>query len=174
MRPRLFRKGRSRGQALVEFALVAPLFFIMLFAIIEGARFVFYNEMLNSATREGARYAIVHGSQAIDGCPSGPMPGGAPNPCDPDGDNVIEAVEKAAIGLVGSGFLFVDAPVWCATPEVPPTGTECPGAVPPDRNTGDNARGKYVTVFVDYTYAPLLPLLPEITISARSTLVVNN
>jgi hypothetical protein len=158
---------------MVEFALVAPMFLILLFAIIEGARFVFYNEMLNNAAREGTRYAIVHGSQAIDGCPSGPMPGGAPS-CDLDGDNVIAAVRDGATGLVESGDLFVDLPVWCATPDVPPDGTACPGAVAPDRNTGDNARGRYVSVFVDYTYAPLLPLLPEITISARSTLVINN
>jgi hypothetical protein len=164
---------KSRAQALVEFALVAPMFLILLFAIIEGARFVFYNEMLNSATREGARYAIVHGSQAIDGCPSGPMPAGAPS-CDLDGDNVINAVRNSAASLIESGDLYINLPLWCATPAVPPDGTACPGAVLPNRNTGDNDRGKYVSVFVDYTYSPILPLLPSITISARSTLVINN
>ena len=74
-------KDPRRGQAMVELRLVAPLFFILLFAIIEGGRFVFYYEMLNSATRDGARYAIIHGSNAADGCPSGPMPGGEPS-CD--------------------------------------------------------------------------------------------
>ena len=69
-------RRRTRGQTLVEFALVAPLFFLLLFAIIEGGRFVFFYEVLNNATREGARYAIIHGSNAADGCPSGPMAGG--------------------------------------------------------------------------------------------------
>jgi len=53
---------RSTGQALVEFAIVAPVFFLLLFAIIEAGRFILYYETLNNATREGARYATVHGS----------------------------------------------------------------------------------------------------------------
>ncbi len=54
-----------RGQALVEFALVAPIFFLILFAIIEGGRFILYYETLNNATREGARYAIVNGANSM-------------------------------------------------------------------------------------------------------------
>ena len=69
-------RSRGAGQAMVEFALVAPIFFILMFAIIEGARFAFYYEMLNSATRDGARYAIVHGSNALDGCPERPAGAG--------------------------------------------------------------------------------------------------
>jgi Flp pilus assembly protein TadG len=55
----------SRGQALAEFALVAPLFFLLLFGIIEAGRFVFYTEVLANATREGARYAIVHSGRTF-------------------------------------------------------------------------------------------------------------
>ena len=49
---------------MVEFALVAPLFFLLLFGIIEAGRFIFYYETLNNATREGARYAIVNGANS--------------------------------------------------------------------------------------------------------------
>ena len=71
------KRGRtSAGQALVEFALVAPIFFLLLFGIIEAGRFILFYEALNNATREGARYAIVHGSNSS--CPSGPMPPGDP------------------------------------------------------------------------------------------------
>ena len=56
------RGRRSRGQALPEFALVAPLFFLLLFGIIEAGRFIYYYEILSNATREGARYAIVNGA----------------------------------------------------------------------------------------------------------------
>ena len=58
------RKG-SRGQALPEFAIVAPLFFLLLFGIIEAGRFIYYYEVLNNATREGARYAIVNGASSL-------------------------------------------------------------------------------------------------------------
>ena len=70
------------GQAMVEFALVAPMFFLLLFGIIEAGRFIFYYETLNNATREGARYAIVNGANTL-GCPSGP-PAPAARPVRPD------------------------------------------------------------------------------------------
>ena len=53
------RAHRSRGQALVEFALVAPFFFMLLLAIVEFGLAVYYIQVLNNAAREGARYAIV-------------------------------------------------------------------------------------------------------------------
>ncbi len=68
-------RRRSRGQALVEFALLAPVFFLVLFAIIEAGRFMFYYEILNNATREGARYAIVNGANSLV-CPTGPAGAG--------------------------------------------------------------------------------------------------
>lgn len=158
------RRHRSTGQALAEFALIAPIFFLLLFAIIEGGRFVFYYEMLNSATREGARYAIIHGSNAADGCPSGPVPTGT-TPCDVDGDNVKEAIRKAAIGLAGVGdFDSLDV-YWCPTNE--------PKPCPPERRLV-NTRGNPVTVRAVYTYQPVMPLLPQITIQSESTLVINN
>jgi hypothetical protein len=160
-----------RGQALVEFAFVAPLLFLVIVGIFEGGRFVFFHEMLNHATREGARYAIVHG--AFSACPSGPMPSGATNPCDPTGARVMDAVAKAALGLAGVGDLLVHDPVWS------PRGSLSPPS-PGSPSLGDNGRGEYVTVFVDYSYQPIFneivgaSFLPTLAISAESTLVVNN
>lgn len=162
------RARHGRGQALVEFALVAPLFFILIFGIIEAARFTFYNAMLSNATREGARYAIVHGGNAQFGCASGP-PAPSTTSCDIPGNKVMDAARNAALGLVSSGSLSGNLPLWCPTSEAPPPGGPCIGGF-----SGDNARGRYVTVFLDYRYQPILPMLPSITISARSTLVINN
>jgi Flp pilus assembly protein TadG len=62
------RSNRRRrtlcGQTLVEFALFGPLFFLMLFGVIEGGRLVFTNHEIAHGTREGARYAMVHGSKS--------------------------------------------------------------------------------------------------------------
>ena len=55
---------------MVEFALVAPMFFMLLFGIIEVGRFIFYYEVLNNATREGARYAIVNGANSLTARPA--------------------------------------------------------------------------------------------------------
>jgi TadE-like protein len=62
------RTSSRRGQALVEFALVFPVFVLLLFSIIVFGLFVFYNEQLANATREAARYASVHSSTAQ--CPT--------------------------------------------------------------------------------------------------------
>lgn len=147
------RRARSTGQALAEFALVAPMFLLLMLAIMEGGRFIFYYEMLSSATREGARYAIVHGSNALNACPSGPNPPWLPaNTCDPDGDNVKEAVRDAAIDLPGTSALVFDTPFW----------------------ETNNYRGEKVTIGVHFTYQPMFPILPNITVSAESSLVINN
>ena len=62
---RLTPSVRSRrGQALVEFALVFPLFLLLLFSLIVYGLYVFYNEQLANAAREAARYAVVHSATA--------------------------------------------------------------------------------------------------------------
>lgn len=60
--PRVGRDGGSRGQALVEFALVFPLFLLLLFAVIEFA-FVFSGMLgISYATRDAALLAAEAGS----------------------------------------------------------------------------------------------------------------
>ena len=51
---------RGRGQALVEFALVIPLFLLMMVALFDLGRAVFAYNTLTNAAREGARLAIVN------------------------------------------------------------------------------------------------------------------
>lgn len=145
-------RSKPRGQALAEFALVAPVFFLLLFGIIEGGRFILFYQALHNATREGARYAIVHGSNSS--CPSGPMPPDMDPPgCyDEPGDRVIQRVKDAAFGLLGPS-VFV-------TPEWGPLG---------------NGREADVRVTAAFTYSTLAPIpLPAITITAESRLVINN
>jgi Flp pilus assembly protein TadG len=53
------RRQRSRGQGLVEFALVFPILMLLLIAVFDMGRLVFaYNDITNAA-RSGARVAIV-------------------------------------------------------------------------------------------------------------------
>lgn len=59
---------RDRGQALVEAALVAPLFFMMFFGIIDLARVIWANDVVANAAREGARFASV-GAGSIPNLP---------------------------------------------------------------------------------------------------------
>jgi Flp pilus assembly protein TadG len=63
------RKGfvrDSRGQSLVEFALILPMMLVVMFMITEFGRAIFQFNVLTQATREGARAAVVSsGSSAV-------------------------------------------------------------------------------------------------------------
>jgi Flp pilus assembly protein TadG len=144
------RRGASRsrrGQSMVEFALVAPIFFLLLFGIIEAGRFMYHYEILNNAAREGIRYAIIHGENSSD--PTGP-------PTDATGADIKQAISDAALGLVGAGDLVIPDPVYSGP------------------NGATNKRGSNVELSVSYTYSPLLPLFPNVTISTEASGVINN
>ena len=53
------RADRSRGQGLVEFALVIPIFFLVVFGLIDGARLIFAYNTVAQAARDAARTAVV-------------------------------------------------------------------------------------------------------------------
>jgi Flp pilus assembly protein TadG len=156
------RTDRRRGQALAEFALVAPIFFLMLFALIDFGRYVYYVQILNNGAREGARYAIVHGSNGI---PSSGPPESGTSSSDPSGDNVRAAVRNYLVGVIGqsSGALTIGV---CWQPQNG-VGGPC---------SGDNRRGTPVEVTVAYQFRSAIPIvpIPPITVRGASTLVVNN
>lgn len=63
---RRFRRNR-RGSAAVEFALVAPVFFALLFAIIEVAIMFFASQVLETITQNSARVLLTGQAQAQGG-----------------------------------------------------------------------------------------------------------
>jgi len=155
----LRRHPSTLGQAITEFALVAPFFLLLLYGIIEFGRYVYTVQVLNNAAREGTRYAIVHGAESF--CPSGPMPGGASNWCDPNGDNVTAAVRDYAVGIVDAVSFPAQA---------------CPSSPANPCWTTSNQRGDTVTVVTQTVFTTLvpMPLLPGITVEGSATLVVNH
>ena len=143
----------QRGQAMVEFALVAPIFILMLMGVIEFGRFVVAYEAANNAVREGTRYAIVHGYYSIS--PVGPSPASPDNACPPTTVSttaVTSVVQANAYTLPPATDIFA---CW------------------PD---GTNVRGNRVTVSADFPFKVLIPIvpIPPINIHAESTLVINN
>jgi len=54
----------SRGQTLVEFALILPVFIVILVGIFDGGRLVFAYNGVNNAAREGGREATVNQTEA--------------------------------------------------------------------------------------------------------------
>lgn len=53
-------RQHQRGTSTVEFAIVAPLLFLILFGIIEFSLAFFNQALITNATREGARQGIVY------------------------------------------------------------------------------------------------------------------
>jgi Flp pilus assembly protein TadG len=82
------RRQAESGQALVEFSLTIIVFMVLVLAVVDVGRAVWNYNTLASATREGTRFAIVHGSNAST--PSGPSSNDA---------KVNAAVAKYASGL---------------------------------------------------------------------------
>jgi Flp pilus assembly protein TadG len=94
------RWGRDEGaQSLVEFALVLPVFLLIVFGIIDLARAVWEENELAFAAREGTRYAIVHGASATT--PSGPGSAGYTAGPPVSDTNVTNAVLIYTIGIPG-------------------------------------------------------------------------
>lgn len=51
---------------MVEFAIVAPLFFLLVFGMIEYGRMVMVQQIITNASREGARSAVLDGATATE------------------------------------------------------------------------------------------------------------
>ena len=165
------RHRRTRGQALVEFALVIPVFLALLLGMIDLGRAVWAADSLASAAREAARFAIVHGGTASNPCPVGP----------PTVDTVIpaasvtcphpspskEAIKAAAASAALAGGLDIVVTV-CY-------GAGCSGDT--DTPGATNARGTPVTVVISsripLTSAALLGIGP-FNLSGSSTMLVNH
>jgi Flp pilus assembly protein TadG len=84
---RRLRRG-ERGQSVVEFALMLPIFLLLVTGLFDVARAVWQENTLAYAAREGTRYAIVHGSGAGTDAvyPSNSQP-------------VVDKVRNSAIGV---------------------------------------------------------------------------
>ena len=66
-------RGRQRAQSTVEFALVAPIFFAVLFGIIACGILLFQASAISDAAQSGARQAIIefYHNPLVGGCEPG-------------------------------------------------------------------------------------------------------
>ena len=53
------RSTSERGTAIVESAIILPVFFLLLFGVFEASRFMNTQQVLTDAAREGARLAVT-------------------------------------------------------------------------------------------------------------------
>jgi Flp pilus assembly protein TadG len=71
MKKRMIKKGSESGTAVVEFAIMASLFFMMIIAIVSGGHLFFTHNALVESTRRGARYAATLAKPATESCSNG-------------------------------------------------------------------------------------------------------
>ena len=85
-------RGAERGQSLVEFALLVPVFLLLLLGMLEFGYMFLQNQTLESATREGARAgaALGNGNLADQACVAG---GGIVGSANVD-SLIIDAVQR--------------------------------------------------------------------------------
>ena len=153
MQTRIFR--RHSGQSMIEFALLAPVFFLLLLGTMDLGRGIYIYNTISDAAREGTRAAIPYDS---------PLPTNA---------QVVAAVQSK----LGGGFALTTDPC-SGQPET----AICPAA-PTQPNTGyiwySSGIGAYgrndVKVKVSYLFQPWVPIVRDaagngVVISAESTM----
>jgi hypothetical protein len=153
------RRGQ-RSQALVEFALVSPIFLLIIFSAVDISRLLYAYTAISSAARDGARTASLTGSVFSD--------------C-----QIIREVE-----LVGQGFPVTmdpnsiagnsdpNNPIGALQPTTPPPNVGYayiwPAVAtgdPPDLNCNSTVQRaiapsvKHVAVEIQYHFVPLLPFV---------------
>ena len=94
------RQGRSRGQALVEFALVFPIIVLLLLAMFDFGRAIFLYNGLTNAAREGVRLAVVNQDKdkIIERVQAMTFAGPVSNP---DVDSLVEFYHQESDGELG-------------------------------------------------------------------------
>jgi Flp pilus assembly protein TadG len=169
--PRASRQDPGRrGQSLVEFALVLPLFLLLVFSVIDGGRYVFVSSAVSNAAREAARLGSVEASWLASTDPSCGAAGGPVCPVDfaTLRTHITTAANRqmAPFGTVTN--LYIDC---VGSSGSPPTGGWTTSTC------SARASGGYLSVRVTYTWRAITPVIGNImgpiTTSASATVTIN-
>jgi Flp pilus assembly protein TadG len=138
-------RRKSRGQAMVEFALLSSVLFLLVMGIFDFGRAIAVYINIAEAAHEGARQLVLR-SNYFSQYP----------------DSAIVNATLAKIG--GGGMVLTEDP--CLAPPSPCTSPSIPTTVntgfiwiSPSRTTGNHN----VTVRVTYLFAPMTGMISELT-----------
>ncbi|HEX8940083.1 MAG TPA: TadE family protein [Candidatus Limnocylindrales bacterium] len=165
-------RRRPPGQSLVEFALIVPIFLILVFGVIDAGRFVYMNSVLSQAAREGARLAAVEAYWVGHTDTACNQPGGPVCPAD------IAALKSDALaaanrmvspfGSISASRIYLSCDAVGSAPTGTWTGVSCASSFP---------NSDAVSVRVELTWTPLTPIVGQYlgsrTISGSATMVIN-
>jgi hypothetical protein len=190
-KPPLPRRDAESGQTLVEFALVLPIFLMVVFGLLDVGRLVYTNSALSQAAREGARLAAAEASWVTVGAPScvddasqitGARPGAHVCPTDVTAfkSHVVDAVNRMTVSLGPVTGVHLS----CNAGDVvdpAPSGAwaEGSGGNGCDDGLGNpiSASGDLVSVRVEYTYNVFTPIISSflgaVPLSGSASMVIN-
>lgn len=146
---------RHSGQSMVEFAILAPIFFLLLLGTIDLGRAIYIYNTISDAAREGTRAAIPFDN---------PLPSNA---------TVVAAVQSK----MGGGFTLSPDPCLAAPPCATPTTPTTPNTGFIWYSSGIGTPGRQpVTVKISFLFQPWIPVVRDaagngVVISAESTMV---
>jgi Flp pilus assembly protein TadG len=149
--------GRSSGQSMVEFSLLAPVFFMLLLGAMDFGRAGFYFVLGSDLARQGARYAAAYGNTGTgqtnaavaafiqqQGKASAvtdvTIPAGCGTATPPQPPAALSSCQKPP---VGSMYLFIEVV------------SACPACSP--------ATPQYKKVSTVYAFRPATPMIANVT-----------
>jgi Flp pilus assembly protein TadG len=136
------RRRASRGSAAIEFAIVFPVFFLVLYAIVTYSMVFLTQQSLTAAAEEGARAALVWQSATTAG-------------------GALSARAGQACGRAASVVSWLPATATC---------TNAISAAPSGCANNPNMDCIQVTLTYAYGTNPLVPLLPLLNLVVPSSL----
>jgi len=165
---------RSRGQSLVEFALVGPLLLVLVFGCVDFGRAYFHENQLTNAAREGMRLAILQ--DHVCNTLNGPLAS-----CGAGSTSSVSNETSVCQSILNEGALISSSNWHCSEGGTLPasgTGTAdsayveidqypanasstvaCDSTATPTATIPRAAGNRSIVVKIDYYYRPLTPLL---------------
>lgn len=139
----------QRGTSMVEFAIVATAFLLVMFGIIEFGRVLYTYHTVSNAARIGSRWAMVRGGgcSVLDHC-------GAAS-------SDIQTYIQSVVPMVDSNTLTVTG-AWSSTTD---PNAACDQSTP----TGNNGTGHVVCVTVSYPFNFAIPMVSQTALTLTST-----
>ena len=139
----------QRGATLPETALVIGVVLMLMFGIIDFSRYMYTYGFVANSARQGARWAMVRGSQSCTNAPNLSHCNAAPG-------DVQTYVQGLSVGLTTPSSMTATT-TWPGCTGIAPTGSP------------SNGPGCVVAVQVTYPFKFILPYLPGPTYTMTST-----
>jgi Flp pilus assembly protein TadG len=150
MRMSRFRSDR-RGLAALEFALTAPLLFMILGGVIDFGLIMVGRSRLANGLAQGLQYALSTGAGVKAADISAAVRGGSSR---------AGLTEVVAVSVTGPAcYCVTGSPATLGTRSALSASNTCTSTCP----VPANGPGVFVTITATYTYQPLLPLFSNLT-----------